>query len=196
MNKQLLWVMTWIIAATVSLLAGCSTTVRATKKLEGYDQKISVAGVVWMNNANLQTQIRKTAHASIAAITEANKTQSRENLTQILQLLASKVTYAASAKLNSNGVTATALANNTSYYPNEAKHLIRIHPDAGMSECSGLSCSHDIGLTISVVDIALKKSVWQGAFKVGPPLGGPVTDQLLDSFVSSLISELKTAKLL
>jgi hypothetical protein len=196
MNKQLLWRTVWLVIASVAMLAGCSTTVRTTKKLEGYTQKLSDAGVVWQNNPQLKFQIRKTAHPSIAAITEANKNESRENLSQMMRLLESKSTYAISAQLNSNAIRATSLANNTSYFPNGTQHLIKVYADFAGSECSGLNCSHDLGLIVNVVDVALNKTVWSGGFKVGPPLGSPVTDQLIDSFTASLISELKGAKLL
>jgi hypothetical protein len=196
MNKQLLRRAVWLVMASIAMLAGCSTTVRATKKLDGYTQKLSDAGVVWQSTPQLRFQIRKTAHPSIAAITETNKTESRENLSQMMRLLESKSTYAISAQLNSNAIRATSLANNTSYFPNGTKHLIKIYAEFAGSECSGLSCSHDIGLIVNVVDITLNKTVWSGGFKVGPPLGGPVTDQLIDSFTASLISELRGAKLL
>ena len=165
--------------------------------MEAYDQKISSPGVMWQSNPNLSLKIRKTAGlASLAEISSGNIADSRENLGALLRILSRQVTSAVSARLNANGVLASTLANDAVSVAKSTQYVIKVFPDFAGSQCSALSCSHDVGLIVTVSDLGLKKMVWQGAFKVGAPMGAPVTEKLLDSFADSLISELHNANLI
>ena len=197
MNSYFFQLFTRITLVSAALLAGCSTTVRGTKKLEGYDLKISAPSVMWQSNFQLSFQIKKTAGlAALAAITDANKAESREHLGQLMGLLTSQSSRVVSAKLKATGLAAFPVANDAPSSPRDTPFLIKIYPAFAGSECSAVSCSHDVGLIVIAWDFALKKNVWQGDFKVGAPLGGAISEQLLDSFATSLVNELKNAKLL
>jgi hypothetical protein len=197
MNNFSLQLFKCIALVSAALLAGCSTTVRGTKKLEGYDLKISAPSVMWQTNSQLSFQIKKTAGlAALAAITDANKVDSRENLGQLMRLLTSRSSLVVSAKLKASGIAAFPIANDAPSSPRDTPFLIKIYPAFAGSECSAVSCSHDVGLIVVAWDFALKKNVWQGDFKVGAPLGGTISDQLLDSFATSLVNELRNAHLL
>ena len=186
-----------VLLLVVSLLSGCATNVLRSKKLEGYDQKISSPGVMWQTNPTLSLEIKKTAGmASLAEITNANKADSREHLGALLRMMSAHGSRAVSSRLNANGVLASTLANDAASVAKSTQYVIKVYPDFAGSNCSALGCNHDVGLLVSVMDLNLKKAVWQGAFKVGAPFGRPVTDQLLDSFADSVIVELQKAKLI
>jgi hypothetical protein len=197
MKKTPSSVLTGTLLLVVALLAGCSTTVRGSKKLDAYDQKISSPGVMWQSNPKLSLQIRKTAGlASLAEISSGNIADARENLGALLRILTRQGTSAVSARLNANGVLASTLANDAVSVAKSTQYVIKVFPDFAGSQCSALGCSHDVGLIVTVTDLGLKKTVWQGDFKVGAPMGGPVTDKLLDSFADSVVSELQKANLI
>ena len=197
MNKLHVYPVSALFFLAVALLTGCSTTVRGSKKLDAYDQKISSPTIMWQSNATLNGEIRKTAGlASLAKISDSNIADAKENLGKLLQMLSSQSIGVVSARLKVDGVVATALANDAPTSPKGAKHLIKIYPDFAGSECSAMHCSHDVGLIVTVWDFELKKTVWQGDFKVGAPMGGPVTQKLLDSFADNLVSELRKAQLI
>ena len=197
MKKLSSGIFTAILLLAVVLLCGCSTTVLGSKKIEAYDKKISSPGVMWQTNPKLSLQIKKTAGlASLAEISSSNIADARENLGQLLRILSRQGTSVVSAKLNANGVLATTLANDAVSVAKSTQYVIKVFPEFAGSECSALHCSHDVGLIVTVSDLGLKKMVWQGAFKVGAPLGAPVTEKLLDSFADSLVSQLQKAKLI
>ena len=186
-----------VLLLAVALLPGCATNVLGSKKMEGYDQKISSPGVMWQTNPNLSLEIKKTAGlASLAEISSANKADSREHLGALLRILSTQGTRVVSSRLNAKGVLATTLANDAVSVAKSTQYVIKVYPDFAGSRCSALECSHDVGLLVSVVDLGLKKSVWQGAFKVGAPLGLAVTDKVLDSFADNLVFELQKANLI
>ena len=185
------------VASVSLLLFGCSTTVRGTKKMDDYEQKISSSTIMWQSNPNLRFQIRKTAGLpSLAAITEPNRQETIENLGKLLQMLTTKSAGAVSGKLRAKGLFVSELDNDAPTSPKGYQHLIKVYPDFAGSECSAVNCSHDIGLIVTVWDFGLKKTVWQGDFKVGAPMGGAVTDKLLENFSSSVVDELQRAKLI
>ena len=185
------------ILIMIIMASGCATVVKGTKKMDGYDKKLSSLSVMWQNNPTLSFQIRKTAGlAVLATITEGNKDESRKNLGALMGMLVSQSSGAVSDKLRAKGVSVITLANDSPTSPKGLQHLIKVYPDFAGSECSAISCSHNAGLLVTVWDFDLKKTVWQGDFKVGAPLGGEVTNQLLTSFLDSLISELQKSQLL
>ena len=152
---------------------------------------------MWQTNPNLNFQIKKTAGlASLAEISSGNIADARANLGELMRMLSRQGASAVSARLNANGVLASTLANDAVSVAKSTQYVIKVYPDFAGSQCSALSCSHDVGLMVTVSDLALKKTVWQGAFKVGAPMGGLVTEKLLDSFADSVVSELQKAKLI
>jgi hypothetical protein len=88
------------------------------------------------------------------------------------------------------------LSNDAPTTPNDRKFLISIFPAIALSECSGFGCSHNVGLRVVVWERPQNKEIWSGNFKVGPLGNKPVDDDLIDSFVSSVVKELKTANLI
>lgn len=194
MTKPFIYV---CIASVSLLLFGCSTTVRGTKKMDDYEQKISSSTIMWQSNPNLDFRIQKTAGLQVlATITESNKQETRENLGKLLQMLTTKSVGAVSGKLRAKGLSVSELANDAPTSPKGYQHLIKVYPEFAGSECSAINCSHNIGLIVTVWDFGLKKTVWQGDFKVGAPMGGAVTDKLLESFSSSVVDALQKAKLI
>ncbi len=197
MTKPSLLALAGAVVLSVALLSGCSTTVLGSKKMEAYDQKISFPGVMWKSNPSLNFQIKKTAGlATLAKISSDNIADAKENLGALMRLLSRRGTSAVSAKLNASGVQATTLANDAVSVAKSTIYVIKVYPDFAGSECSAMHCAHDVGLLVTVTDLTLKKDVWQGAFKVGAPMGAPVTERLLDSFADSVVSELRKANLI
>ena len=193
-----------VVLLAITLISGClaSTLVQKhrpnNKKVEGYQQKISSASVMWQSNPDLRSKIKKIARSTAdAEISFANKTDSSESLGAILRMVSAQGARVLSTHLNANGVLATTLANDAAYAGKDAKHLIKVYPDFAESQClSRPPCVHRLGLSVSVVDFSMKKTVWQGYYMIQALTDGPATERSLDEFVDNVVSELQQANLI
>lgn len=188
---------------TVALLSGCAYSEFLankrpnSKKIEGYDQKISSPGVMWQTNPDLYLEIKKTSTSgSYVQITAGEKADSRDSLGALLRITSTQATRVLSTRLNAKGVLATTLASDASSVANSTQYVIRVRPDFAESQCYTQFCLHNVGLLVNVVDLTLKKSVWQGAFKVGTVTSQTAKESELDRFADSVIIELQKANLI
>lgn len=172
------------LAVGLAFLAGCTTYVQGTKKADGYEGKIRDPLIVWQSKASIPTTI-----TGRYAITNSDRDRSSEGIGKLLPFLSSGSTPVIAQKLRTGGVTPATLPQNASF-------ILKLEPLKGYSDCTSLGCAHDVSIGVSVTDIALKKVVWQGAFKVGAPFGVALDAQILESFGDKLVSKLTSAKLI
>ena len=172
-------------------MMGCTTTQRMSIRDENtpLNHKIGAVYFLWQPSPSFDIRITRVVQGYKPTITDTDKAKAQEGVRQLIAAIGSESVYELSSKLKQHGQTVMPTAHG-------AKTLIRIVPVKGLTECNGLGCTHDLAIEVIVTDIALRKEIWKGGFKVGLSAldqfaGNKVDHRVVESFVDSIISALK-----
>ena len=154
-----------------------------------FNYKISDVQVVWRQNSSLEIQISRVAQGYKPTVTEEDRAKARDGFQYLMTAISPVSVAELSARLKDNGQTVVSTTQN-------AKTLIRIRPVKGLTECGPVLCTHNLAMEVSVADLASRKEIWRGGFRVGMPVFGElaqntVDPRIVESFVDSIISALK-----
>ena len=80
--------------------------------------------------------------------------------------------------------------------PTSESMQLSMSPSRGRAECAPIVCNYSLYISVGLYSRKINKSVWSGQFKVGAPLGGEQNAEIIKNFADTLISKLKSDKLI
>lgn len=186
-NKKSLVVVLVIVFAM--FISGCTTFVAGSKKEDGYDKKITVTRVAWLNPAMLRTKITRSAQGYAPRVSEDDKKNSKKAVSELVKLFAQESVAVVSSELEKNEVTIVS---------GETKPDTRLllTASSARTECAPLGCVSSLWITAGLYDYEERKVVWRGSFKVGASYFSRNDTSVLQNFASALMDQLKNASLI
>ncbi len=179
-------ILKWIAAISIVALTACTATVVGTRKIEGYSEKIKDVSIAWISPKQMKTRL-----TGRYAITEQDRDKSYQGVAELSRFLATRSVVRMTGTMSNKSVKVL-----SSDHLKNAKFSLSFEPQVAFSDCTAFGCAHDLGIDVSVVDVALKKEVWRGGFKVGAPFGTPLNDKLVDDFIDKVTNEMARADLI
>ena len=187
--KKFLPLVRKLAAVAGIFLTGCSTAVYQVTKDASYTAKLENTAIIWYAKPEVKTVINRTASGYTPTITSDDRQVSRDQIEKLFKLFALHTPRKIADSLREAKVSIARDAG-------VASTVLRIEPVGAVTNCAPFSCSSSVALEVTVFDTTLGKRVWYGQFKVGAPIGGQISDEIVQNFANSLVSELQRSQLL
>lgn len=172
---------------TALLLSGCTTYVVNTKKSPGFNEKIKEVYIFVVAKRNHNIRISRSHRQSLR---DDDRKNAAEGVKKIVSVFTKHAKKMVSDELKKNKVTVVEK-------PTPGSMQLTMSPTKGRAECAPLACNYFLYINVGLVSRKnITKIVWRGQFKVGAPLEGEQNAEVIKNFTDSLISELKSDKLI
>lgn len=175
----------------VFLIAGCMATQHMSKRDESFpdNYKLGPTAITWRQNPSIDIQITRRSSGSKPTITAEDQTLAQNEFRQLMSTISTLSVAEFTARLKDKDQAVVPSFQ-------DAKTLIAIMPVKGLTDCTGERCAHSLALEVSVIDIASRKVVWKGGFKVGLSVfdkaaGLTVDHQVVESFAGAVMLALR-----
>ncbi|MFZ6815117.1 hypothetical protein ACO0K3_11665 [Undibacterium sp. Rencai35W] len=177
----------------IAILSACTSATLQTKKAANYEKILTETNIVLQAPVNFQlssvTTVRGTSGNSQNQMGTGDKVKFTQKSKDLMAIMTPTMEQEFTKKLEKYKVKIVS--------PGEtALTTMRILPTGYMEDCSALACQGSMLYQVSLFDNEEKRVVWTGSFKVGAPFPFKPDASIVESFASSVTTQLVGAQLL